>query len=470
MSVTQQIAPATTTDRLAAYLAKSPAAEVPAEIEERARLHILDTLASIVACRELSPAVASRAFAVRNSGAAGVPILGSTDTASLVDAAFASAMTAHAAEINDFCPSAYVQPGPAVVSTALLLARMRGASGRAMLNAVVAGYEIGCRMPKAIGAEAMKDTGVANHGIGSVFGSYAAAASVLQHSPEQIAHGLSLTAQQASGSWQWVLDTDHIEKALVFAGMGARSGISSALFVDAGFTGVAQSFDHPMGWFSSTYLAAERRSPHPEYLTEALGERFELPFVGFKQFPVGGPVQPIIAAMLALLDRLSGNSAEQVKSVRVELPTSSSRVFAGAGMPALNVPYLVAIMLLDRRLDFVGAQSNSRMADDAAAHRIMERVELRADAAQDAMPRIESARVVLTLVDGTVLTEFVEHVKGFPAMPMGRTDVVEKVVGLVTPHMGEQRAKEMCETVLCLEEQPTVDRIVQLVTQDFGCT
>lgn len=464
MSVTQQIAPATTTDRLAAYLAQSSAAEVPAEIEEKARLHILDTLASIVACRELGPAVASRTFAVRNSGSAEVPILGSTVTASLVDAAFASAMTAHAAEINDFCPSAYVQPGPAVVSTALLLSRVRGASGRAMLNAVIAGYEVGCRMPKAIGAEAMKDTGVANHGVGSVFGSYAAAASVLRHSPEQISHGLSLTAQQASGSWQWVLDTDHIEKALVFAGMGARSGVSSALFVDAGFTGVAQSFDHPMGWFSSTYLAGERRSPRPEYLTEALGERFELPFVGFKQFPVGGPVQPIIAAMLALLARLCGTPAEHVASVRVELPTSSSRVFAGAGMPALNVPYLVAIMLLDGRLDFVGAQSNTRMAEDTAAHRIMERVELRADAAQDAMPRIESARVVLTLTDGTELVEFVEHVKGFPALPMEREDVVEKARELVAPHLGEGGASRLCDLVLNLETLADTDAIVALLS------
>lgn len=50
-------------------------------------------------------------------------------------------------------------------------------------------------------------------------------------------------AQQVSGIWSWVRDTEHIEKAFDFGGMGARNGVSVALMVQAGFTGVEDVLD-----------------------------------------------------------------------------------------------------------------------------------------------------------------------------------------------------------------------------------
>ncbi|MDZ4053539.1 MAG: MmgE/PrpD family protein, partial [Phenylobacterium sp.] len=115
---------------LSAYVAGVLAAEPSAEYRELGRLHVLDTLAAMVACRDLEPAVLARAYALGLSGGGGGPnaatILGTSDKASLVDAAFASAMTGHAAEINDFIPSAFVQPGPPVLAAALAVAETRG--------------------------------------------------------------------------------------------------------------------------------------------------------------------------------------------------------------------------------------------------------------------------------------------------------------------------------------------------------
>jgi 2-methylcitrate dehydratase PrpD len=448
------------TARLAEYVAESPSRALPGDVTEKATLHVLDTLAAVVACRDLVPARVARAYAVRNSGALTTPILGTPQTASLTDAVFATAMTAHAAEINDFCPSAYVQPGPAVVSTALLLGHERGIDGARLLRAVVAGYEVACRLPKAIGAEAMRETGVANHGIGSIFGAAIAAASVLGHSVDDVEHLLSLTAQQASGSWQWLLDVEHIEKALVFAGMGARSGLQSALFVEAGFTGVPGSFDHERGWLGSTYLAGGPAPADHDYLVRDFGTRFELPLVGFKQFPVGGPTQP---AVQAVLDLAPGVRAAEIERVLVEMPSHNSRAFAAAGMPALNLPYLVSIILLDGILDFVSAQSLTRMREDVEVRALMPKVEVRADPAQDAMPRVESARVTIVHDDGSTRTRFVEHVKGFPSHPMSTDDVVAKATSLVEPYLGRARTTKLCGTVLGLEELDRLDPLVDLM-------
>ena len=221
-------------------------------VGELAALHVLDTLASIVACRDLDAGASSAATtpwpAADGCGAA--TILGTDQRASLVDAVFAGAMAGHAAEINDFMPSVFVQPGPAIVSTALGVAEHRGSSGAAVVRAVVIGYELGARVPRALGASNLRAAGLASHGIGPVFGSAGAAAALLGLDRERIGDVLSCAAQQASGSWQWLHDVEHIEKAFVFAGMGARNGLQAALLVEAGFRGVRDPFDDPAGWFS----------------------------------------------------------------------------------------------------------------------------------------------------------------------------------------------------------------------------
>ena len=110
------------TPALATFITAQRTARLPEEHRDLATRHILDTLAAIVACRDLEPAVLARDYALRLSGDArrsAATILGTRERASIVDAVFASAMAGHGAEINDFIPSAFVQPGPAIVSAAL---------------------------------------------------------------------------------------------------------------------------------------------------------------------------------------------------------------------------------------------------------------------------------------------------------------------------------------------------------------
>ena len=186
---------------LTQYIASAADHPVPGEIRERARLHILDTLASIIACHSLEASTLGRKYAAAMGGTGESPILASLQTASAVDAVFASAMTAHAAEINDFIPSAYVQPGPSIVSAALETARSRRRNGKDLVSAVIVGYEIAGRLPKAIGTRNLYYAGLANHGVAPTFGTAAAVAPLLGLDEEQINHMLAYCAQQASGSW-----------------------------------------------------------------------------------------------------------------------------------------------------------------------------------------------------------------------------------------------------------------------------
>ncbi len=450
------------TPALAAYIAGNRTAVLPEEHRELARQHILDTLASIVACRDLEPSVLARRYAVAQSGSAshGTTILGTKEKASLSDAVFASAMTGHAAEINDFIPSAFVQPGPAIVSAAISLAEARGLSGDAIVRAIVTGYELAGRVPKAVGVRNLYNSGIANHGVGPVFGTAAASAVMIGTPEDRIADLLTFSAQQASGSWQWLMDVEHIEKAFVFAGMGARNGLQAALFVETGFRGVRDSFDNPEGWLRGGLFA--KGDADPGYLIRQLGKDSELTHTAFKRYPVGGPTQPAIKGLLDLLPKIDRRN---VQSVRIEIP-GRWQAFRDAAMPALNLRYTTSLILLDGKLDFVAAQSLQRMAGDAQVKAFMEKVTIAHDPAQEApagSPRTESARVIVVENGGRKHETYVPYVVGFPSHPMSRQEVEEKALELMAPRLGNARAKQVVERVRTLEQLKNGGELVAMI-------
>lgn len=453
------------TPALSRFVAASPSAPIPEDVREAGRLHILDTLASIVACRDLQPAVLARRFAEQQSGAPrrnAATILGTQSRAALIDAVFASAMTGHAAEINDFIPSAFVQPGPPIVSAAVALAEQRGLGGDAVLRATITGYELASRVPKALGLRNLNRSGLANHGIGPVFGVAAAAASMMRLPEARIPDLLTYCSQQAAGSWQWLLDVEHVEKAFVFAGMGARAGLQAALFAELGFTGVRNNLDQPGGFLDQGVFRGPDSDLDRSRLIDGLGQRWEMPHAAFKRYPTGGPTQPAVEGLLKLLPELR---AETVRQVRIEMP-GRWQAFRDAEMPALNLRYLTAIILIDRRLDFVSAQSLERMRTDAAVHALMGRVEIAHDPAQETppgQPRAESARVIATDSSGGRHEAFVPYVLGYPSHPMARADVEAKALDLMAPRLGSRRAREAIARCREIETVRSGAELVRLI-------
>jgi 2-methylcitrate dehydratase PrpD len=445
---------------LTRYISTSPSLAPPPEIIELAKRHLLDTLAAIVACRDLDAARVARAFALlQSAGAQSAPILGTKHRASLLDAIFASAMCAHAAEINDYSPSAFVQPGASIVPAALCLASTRKISGEALLRGLVVGYEIACRLPKALGNRNLNAAVLANHSIGPLFGVAAACSSLMRVPPERLNDVYAYCVQQASGSWQWLRDVEHIEKAFTFAGMPARRGAECALFAEANFTSIGDPFVGEPCWLNSSVFAGANSDFAPDVLTDGLGTNFELPLVGYKRYPVGGPTQSAIELMLQLIKEVNAN---RVSRVRIEMPGRAA-AFANAQMPALNLPYLSTIILLDGRLDFVAAQSRERFLNDQQVKAFMPNVTVVHDPAQESMPRVESARVILTLDDGSRIERFLHHVKGFPEDPLDREQVQNKARHLMTSRLGKKRVEALLDAIWNIETAGSIQHLAQLI-------
>jgi 2-methylcitrate dehydratase PrpD len=259
-----------------------------------------------------------------------------------------------------------------------------------------------------------------------------------------------------------VVGVEHIEKSFVFAGMGARNGLQSALMVEAGFRGVRNSLDNPAGWLKSKIFTGG--DENLASLTEDLGERTELSHTGFKRYPVGGPTQPAVHGLLTLLPNIT--KSEVVKAT-ISMPGGASS-FRDAKMPALNLRYLFAIILLDGKLDFTAAQSLERMRTDKVVEALMQKIEVIQDASQEApvgQPRTESARVTIEEKSGHRHEIYVPYVKGYPSHPMTTEDIEEKALELMTPHIGAAQAKEVVDQVRALEHLPQIDSLLKLIAR-----
>jgi 2-methylcitrate dehydratase PrpD len=406
---------------LSKYISESQTAPIPDEIRELSKRHILDTLASIVACSQLRPAQLARDFALFNSRQTHTAhLLGTNMKTALLDAIFANGLTAHGTEINDFCPSAFVQPGPPIVATVMGIGEAFASSGEQLLRAVIVGYEISCRLPKALGIRNLQDFGLSSHGVGPTFGSAAAAASLLRIAQDRIGEMFAYCVQQASGSYEWLRDVGHLEKAFLFGGMPARNGAYAALLIYHGFTGVRDPFEANPGWLMSCMFL--------------------------------GPDSDLETA-----DR------NDIMKIDIKMPGSRVNSFSDAPMPALNLRYLSAVILEDGELTFEMAESRERM-DTECIRQKMETVTLIHDPEQEREPRIESALVEVTLRSGEKKQIFIEHVLGFPQYPMGREDVHSKAMGLLTPIIGIEQSRTLTDLVWDLEKVNDIHKLITLLT------
>ncbi|MFX1365587.1 MAG: MmgE/PrpD family protein [Promethearchaeota archaeon] len=447
------------TEPLAKYISETQFSTIPDDILELAKRHILDTLASVVVSSQLKPSRLARQFAIFNGGKADTAhLLTTNQTTTLLDAIFANAITAHATEINDFCPSAFVQPGPPIISTALSIGETIGASGEEILKAVVIGYEIACKLPKALGTMNLRTAGLSSHGVGPTFGSAATAASLLKLPKREIRYVLAYCVQQASGSFNWIRDEEHIEKAFLFAGMPARNGASAALMVHKGFTGVNDPFKGRPNWLLSSIFIGIDSDLDLNRLIHDLGVEYEMPLVGYKRYPVGGPVQASVEGLMELIKKVDRTS---IIKIEIKMPGNVS-IFSDAEMPALNLRYLAAVILEDGDLSFHMAQSHERMSTESIRKK-MEYVTLIHDPTQEKEPRVESALVKVTQKNGENHEIFIEHVLGFPERPMNHQDVEDKVKSLITPILEYSKANDLIETIWNLESLPNIQTIIPLL-------
>jgi 2-methylcitrate dehydratase PrpD len=428
--------------RLSAYMSEASSRAIPDAVVQETKYHILDTLAAMISGSELPPGRQALRFAHAYGGEKVATIVASDTLGGPLEAAIVNGALAQSDETDDNYSAGGAHPGCAVVPAALALAETFGIDGTHFLRAVTLGYDIGMRAMKTVlGRTVLKDT----HNVVGTFGASAAGGCVAGLSAEQMRWLIDNAAQQAGAGFAvWQRDPEHMEKAFMFGSMGARNGVTAALLVRSGWTGVSDVFSGPENFFYSYAPQAD-----PAGLIDQLGERYEVTQTIIKKWSTGGPIQSPLDALVNLRQQ-HPFEAGQVKQVVVRLSTSAAPKVDNVQSPDLCLQYLVAVMLLDRTVSFRAAHDKARM-QDAAIQRERAKVEVIAEEELERLLPRRVAIVEVTLADGTRLAEHNDTVRGTPENPMSQDEVVAKARDLVTPVLGADKCTKLIEKIFGLD-------------------
>jgi 2-methylcitrate dehydratase PrpD len=430
---------------ITAYMSQAATHQLPEAVVEKTKHVILDTLAAMISGSELPPGKFAIQFARGYKGEKIATIAASNLLCGPIEAALVNGMLAHSDETDDTHSFSISHPGSSVVPAALAVGEQFGIDGTRFMRAVALGYDIGTRVTITLGRlPYMAETHRSTHAICGTFGSAAAAACAANLTQQQMRWVLSYTGQQASGLASWQRDTDHIEKAFDFAGMPARNGVTSALLVHAGGTGVDDVFSG-----ADNFFQAFAPKNDAALIIEELGERYEVTRTSFKKWTTGSPIQAVLDA-LANLQKRNAFAADDVKQVLVRVATNEAAIVNNREIPDISLQHLVAVMLIDKTVSFKSAHDGARMKDSAVL-RQRAKVQLIPDEElEKRMPQRE-AIVDVVLNNGMRLTEHVSAVRGTFSNPMPREEIVAKARDLINPVLGAATTTKLIDTVVALE-------------------
>ncbi len=287
-------------------------------------------------------------------------------------------------------------------------------------------------------------------------GAAAAAASVARLDEMGMRYALSYAAQQVSGIWSWARDAEHIEKAFDFGGMGARNGVTAAIMVQMGFTGVSDVLDG-----EHNLIEAYSTEPRPEEMIAGLGTRFFVEETAIKTFSVGYPIQAPLDALLKLR-REHHLTPDNVRHILVRLPADGARIVNDRAMPDVNLQHMIGVALIDGTVSFENSHSYQRMKDPAV-RAVKERVELVADQSLVVPDAPRSGFVEVTLRDGRKVSHFTRHAPGTKENPLDTEGVNAKARDLMAPVLGARRAEELIQIVHALEDLDDLRKIRPLL-------
>src|SRR5665213_706956 len=435
---------------LSTYMAEAARRPLPAPVVEKTKHIILDTIAAMVSGSELPPGKFAIQFARNYKGDRVATVVASNVMCGAIEAAMCNGMLAHSDATDDTHPPSQSHPGASVVPSALAVGEQFNNDGARFLRAVALGYDIGPRVTITLGKlQYMVDTHRSTHALSGTFGSAAAAACAAGLTAQQMRWMLSYTAQQAGGLASWQRDTDHIEKSFDFGGMPARNGVTSALLVQAGGTGVDDILSG-----ADNFLDAFVPKNSAGLLIEKLGERYEVTRTNFKKWTVGAPIQAPLDAIENILKR-SPFTADQVKQVTVRVAADEATIVDNRTIPDICLQHLIAVMVADKNVTFKSAHDLARMKDPAVLAQRAKVNLVHEESLERLMPK-RVGIVEVTLNDGKILTDRVEAVRGTADNPMTRDEVAAKARELMTPVLGAAPAFQLIQKIFDLENLKSV--------------
>jgi 2-methylcitrate dehydratase PrpD len=422
---------------LAEYAAGLRYDDLPPEVVQRAKDCITDTVSVIVLGNSLPWSHIVVRYAQRTGAGGGSYILGADGpTVQAPAAALANGALAHAFESDNLTrPGAGVHPGATLLPPALAIAQEQGSTGRDLITAVVAGFEVMYRIGRATG-HSNERRGFHAPGTTGPFGAAVAAGRLLRLDAKAMTNALGIAGSLACGLMEFARSGTGAMVKRLHLGRAAESGVLAASLAADGFTGPHSVLEGEAG-FLKVFC--------PEWdlsdLTRNLGSDFATLRLCLKRFPVHMTAHTAVQAILELqaehgfsgaqVDRVVVAGNERMATIN-NIPDPTDIMMA-----QYSIPFCVALALFRDPRDPASFDDSALV--DAVIRTMCRRVTV---AVADPPTRVAGASIVTVwLKSGRSVTREVEEFNGTPARPLHHAELREKFMML----MGAGRAAQAPE-------------------------
>jgi 2-methylcitrate dehydratase PrpD len=413
------------------------------DLDERtvqsARKYLLDWLGCVLA-GSTTPAASMIGGLVEEMG--GNPhstLVGSFRKSSVLQAAMVNGYNCHILEMDDVHKESITHPAAPVISAAFSLAEKLGSSGRDLLTAIVAGYDVMIRIGEAVTPSHYRiwhTTATCG-----AFGSAAAASSLLGLGEAQALDALGNAGSQAAGLWEFA--TDKAMTKFMHCGNGARNGLFAALMASRGFTGAQRILEGDRGFFRAT----SKEKDEWEHFSD-LFETFRINDVSIKPYAACRHAHGAINGVLELKAR-HGLAPEEVDSIVVETYSNATRMAGNTGYGSeqeakFSTAYCVACAVVRGKVG--PAEFSEEARHDPVARELAARVKLVVADDLDALhPQKWPSRIRVKTKAGQEYNHYVEYPKGDPENPVSAPELEEKFFDLAGLALTREQSSILCE-------------------------
>jgi 2-methylcitrate dehydratase PrpD len=457
----------TTTRTLARFVHELTFEKLPVAVRERVPALVLDLAGIMVRARHEAESTPAMIAAARRLGLAHgtCTVVGDAAGYSPAGAAMVNGTLAHSLDFDDTHAPGSLHPSAPIVPAALAAAEITGADGRALIAAVVAGYEVQIRLSLALDPAAHYDRGFHPTATCGAFGAAAAAGRLLGLDAEGQMHAFGIVLSMAAGSMQFLVNGAWTKRSHV--GHAAMCGLTAATLAAEGYQGAANALEGKWGFLHAYAPASDAGKA-----VDGLGERWETLKIAVKPYPSCRYSHAAIDGIRELV-REHRIKPDEVQTVTVGVPEPGWKII-GNPEPAKQSP--VSVVDGQFSMAFCGAvalRTGGLVWDDYARHladrdtlALCKRIYTRVDPkAQADFPAEMSASVRIATARGEFET-YVRVPKGEPANFLSPAELRAKFDGLVAPYLTADRANALATGLLGLAEASSIGALLRLSRAD----
>ena len=444
------------TQRLARFACDLDYRQIPAEVIDRAKACILDTLA-VSLYGSTKPWSRTVSEFVRDSGLRGQSsVLGENWKAQPAQATLANGAMAHAFELDNVRqPGAGVHPGATAFLPAFAMAEEKKADGKALLSAFVAACEVMSRIGVAAG-NSLERRGFHAPGLTGTFGAAVAAGRLLGLDERKMVNALGIAGSYSGGLIEFSRCQEGAMIKRLHLGKAAEGGVTAALLASRGFAGPESILEGKFG-FCRTFSD----SPKLSYLTHRLGRTFESLNICIKRCACHINAHAPIEALQKLREEVDFNpeDAREIVVGGIEKLLTHHAIYQPKDlmMAQYSIPFCVALSLY---FDPTDPESfDEKKLQDKKILAMMRKTRLKVDREIEQKGWDRAARVTIRHGDKKRHSTLVIHFKGTPRNPLSQLEVEEKARKLTRSLIPSRQLERLVEGVENLEKLDDVSRI-----------